>query len=502
MSGDSRRSSVWRATADVTAFPPLDSDRVAEVVVVGGGITGLTTALLLAEADVQVTVLEARQLAAGATGGTTGKITSQHGMIYHDLIERHGEDTARTYAVVNEAAIGAIAAICDRLEIDADWQPTDAYVFAQHTDEIDPLRREEAAASHLGLPAEWTNTAELPFAVHGAVRFTGQAQFHPVAYIDGLARALDDHPNVTIHGATRATSVREDRDRVVVTTPHGQVTADHVVLGTLLPVTDRGFEFARTRASRSYGIAAVVPEDELPESMYISAGDPSRSLRHYRGDGTAYLIVVGESHDVGQGGETREHDQTLEAFAREHFTVHDVPFRWSAQDYVPDDRLPFIGTTNFSERIYVATGFQKWGLTNGTAAARIITDAILGRDNPHAEAFGPARRTVTESARRFLQHNLDVAKRFVADRVSPDAETIDDIAPGTGGTVRVEGELLAVSKDDAGRVTSRSAVCTHLGCIVQWNPAERSWDCPCHGSRFALDGDVLEGPATRSLHEA
>lgn len=492
------RMSLWHATADVDIHPPLRGDRQTGVVVVGGGITGLTTALLLAEAGVEVMLLEARHLAAGATGGTTGKVSSQHGVIYRDLIERHGEPTARAYADVNQAAIRDVADICRRHDIDAHWTPTEAYVWAKTEEEVDVLQRELAAATTLDLPADWVAETELPFPVQGALRFRDQGQFHAVRYAAGLARALEAHPMATVHCGTRVTAVKDEGPRVRIETSTASVEADHVVLATLLPITDRGFEFARARASRSYGVAMTI-DGPLPEGMYISAGAPTRSVRRWHGNDGAYLVVVGESHETGHDARTEEHDGALEEFARQHWDVVDVAYRWSEQDYLPDDRLPFIGATALSDRILVATGWQKWGLTNGTAAARILTDIVVGRPNDHAHVFAPTRTNVTESARQFLAHNLDVAKRFVGDRVSPDFDSVDDVPVGGGGTVRVDGVLVAVSRDATGSVSTRSATCTHLGCIVQWNQAERSWDCPCHGSRFGEDGEVLEAPATAPL---
>lgn len=498
MTDSEPRTSLWRATADRPTYPPLEGDVDTDVVVVGAGITGLTTALMVAERGAAVVVVEARQPGAGTTGGTTGKVTSQHGILYRELIEKHGEDVAKAYADANQTAIGDIEAICETHGIEAAWTPADAFVWAETDEDEETLRNETAVAASLGLPADWVDGVELPFTVRGAMRFQQQAQFHPVAYVNGLASALDRHPDVEVYGASRATEVREVAGRALVATGGATIAADHAVLATLLPITERGFEFARARPSRTYGLAAVI-EEELPEGMYISAGSPSRSVRHYHGDDAAYLVVVGEAHEVGHDRDTDRHDAALERFAREHWTVRDIPYRWSAQDYLPDDRLPFIGSTGFSDRIHVATGWQKWGLTNGTAAARILADAVTGREHPYADVFSPTRKTVTASASQFLSHNLDVAERFVADRVQPDYATVDDVPRGAGGTVRVDGDLLAVTRDRSGQVTTRSATCTHLGCIVQWNRAESSWDCPCHGSRFDTDGDVLEGPATAPL---
>lgn len=498
MVADTDRVSLWHGTATADESPPLRGDEDRQVVVVGAGITGLTTGVLLAEAGMDVVVLEARQVAAGTTGGTTGKLTSQHGMIYADLIDRHGPQAAGAYAAANEAAIGQVRDLCDRHDIAADLSTADAYLYADVGDDVEALREELEAARRLGLAAEWVTSTELPFAVAGAVRFTGQARLHAVRYCNGLVRAVQSLGG-TVHTGTRVTKVAEHGQRVVVTTDRGQVTADHVVLATLAPITDRGFEFARLTPSRSYGIAARV-DGAVPDGMYMSTGEPTRSVSHHRDGDDTYVIVVGESHQTGhESGVGR--DDALEAFARRHFDVVDIPFRWSAQDFVPDDRMPFVGTTALASRVHVAAGFQKWGLTNAMVAGRLLTDLIAGTDNPLGPVLSPRRANITASARTFVQHNLDVARRFVGDRVHPQVDDVDDIPPGGGAMVRVRGRMLAVSRGEDGQLTTRSAVCSHMGCIVRWNAAERSWDCPCHGSRFGRTGDVITGPATAPLHE-
>lgn len=492
------RPSLWHGTERAATPPPLDGNMRREVAVVGGGITGLTTAVLLAEAGLDVVVLEARHVAAGTTGGTTGKLTSQHGMIYADLVDRHGPDVARAYGIANETAIAQVHDLCRRHDITADLASEDSHLYVDVDDDIDPLLREADVARQLGLPAEWVESTSLPFPVAGALRFTGQARLHAVRYCNGLVRALQSLGG-QLHGGTRVTSVEEQGETVQVTTNHGVVTADHVVLATLAPITDRGFEFARLRPSRSYGIAARV-DGPVPDGMYMSVGQPTRSISHHRDGDDQYVVVVGQSHETGHASGAGN-DDALADFARRHFDVRDIPFRWSAQDFVPDDRLPFVGTTGFADRIHVATGFQKWGLTNAMVAARLLVDLVTGADNVLADVLSPTRASIAASARSFVAHNLDVAKRFVGDRVVPQAGHVDDIPPGGGATVRVDGRMTAISRDEDGHTTALSATCTHLGCIVQWNVPERSWDCPCHGSRFSPTGEVITGPATQPLRE-
>ncbi|MDQ3932318.1 MAG: FAD-dependent oxidoreductase [Actinomycetota bacterium] len=489
-------TSIWRATGPARTYPRLEGAGHADVIVVGAGITGLTTALLLKEAGARVVVIEAERLGHGTTGGTTGKVTSQHGLLYADLIEQKGEDAARAYAEANENALSLVQQIARRYELDADLVAADAYVYTEQPGQAERMHAELEAAQRLGLPASWAEETELPFPIVGAVRFERQLQLHAVKYLHALAVAVDGGGS-SVHEQTRALDVVEGGQPRVIT-EHGTLRADHVVLATLLPILDRGFEFARTHPSRAYGIAARI-DGETPVGMYISAESPTRSFRPYRAREDNYLIVVGNSHKTGQEPDTGAHYEALVNFARERFPVSRIDYRWSAQDYMPVDNVPYIGKVAFGGSVYVATGLKKWGLSNGTAAAEIIADSILSRGSRWAEVFSTTRLEVIRSVRELLQHNVDSAKRFAGDRFRSVFTTVADIPPGGGGVVLTGGEQVAVAKDEGGRTTAVSAVCRHLGCIVQWNPAEQTWDCPCHGSRYDRDGRVLTGPATRSL---
>lgn len=495
---DGDRTSLWLGTAPRRPRTPLTGDWVTDVVVVGAGITGLTTALLLAEEGLAVTVLEARRVGHGTTGGTTGKVTSQHGAVYADLRDMHGDEIARTYGRVNEEAVGMVRDLARRHAPDAAFETLDAFVYTEETEQLATLHAEVDAAQRLGLPADWVDDLDLPYPTLGGVRFRDQGQMHAVRYAQGLADAVESHQGCRLHEGTRVTGVRDAGVHTIVEVGDAEVTADAVVLATLLPIIDRGFEFARATASREYGVAALA-DDTHPSGMYITAEDPTRSIRHHREGDEVYAVVVGQSHETGHGPADGRHDEPLAAFARERLGRPEVRYRWSAQDFVPVDLLPYIGVAPFSERVHVASGFNKWGLTNGTAAARIIRDLVLDRDVPEAEVFAPSRPPVTAGVGEFLAHNAEVAARFVGDRVSTDASSVHDIPAGGGGIVRVDGRLTAVARDATGHVTMRSAICRHLGCVVQWNQVERSFDCPCHGSRYDVDGSVLDGPATSGL---
>jgi Rieske Fe-S protein len=316
--------------------------------------------------------------------------------------------------------------------------------------------------------------------------------------VAGLARDLAA-AGATITERTRATGLNEGRPHRVET-DRGTVTAEHVIVASHFPFVDRALVFARAAPERSYSIAARI-RGEVPDGMFISAEGPTRSLRGAPDAGGELLLVGGEGHKAGQGGDIRARYRRLEDFAREHFEVESVEYRWSTQDPVPADGVPYVGPlTPVSKRSYMATGFAKWGMTNGTAAAMVLADAILGRDNPWAATFDSNRLRARAAAPKLVKENVNVGWHFVADRVKRrGSRPLEELAPGEGDIVDHDGETVAGYRYDDGRLMAVSPTCTHLGCRVAWNEVERSWDCPCHGSRFAPDGTVIEGPAVTDL---
>ena len=358
------------------------------------------------------------------------------------------------------------------------------------------MERTAEAAQAAGLRAELVDDAGLPFEVAAAVRLEGQAEFHPRRYLLALAAAL---PEGSVHERTRALRV-EHGSPCRVHTDRGTIEAQEVIVATHYPMLDRGLFFTRLSPHRSYAIG-VRTRGAVPEGMYISAGSTTRSIRsHPLGTGEL-LIVGGEGHKTGQHDSTSEPYARLEQFARRHWEVDDVEYRWAAQDCIPADGLPYVGRlTPTSRHLWTASGFRKWGLTNGTAAAMILADALLERENPWAATLSSNRFTPRAATPTLIKENVNVAARFFGDRLAPpDAGSLEELEPGEGGIVRVGGDRVAAFRDDDGTVHAVSPVCTHLHCHVRFNDAERTWDCPCHGSRFGVDGRVIQGPAVEDL---
>jgi glycine/D-amino acid oxidase-like deaminating enzyme/nitrite reductase/ring-hydroxylating ferredoxin subunit len=487
-------ASLWFDTTEPRReHPPLDGDRHVDVAVVGAGITGMTAALLLARAGRTVAVVDQHVVAGGTTGHSTAKVTSQHGLTYALLRLTHGRDAARAYGQAMEAAKERIAELVGE-GIDCSFRRRAAYLYASAGWQRPLIEREADAAAQAGLPAAFVDSTPLPFDVHGAVRFDDQAEFDPRAYVAGLARLLVEAGG-EVFEHTRARQVHEGAP-CRVETARGTLVADDVVVATLMPFLDRGGFFARAYPNRSYVVTARIAGPP-PDGMFINAGGPTRSVRAHGG----LLLVGGEGHHVGSSKAQPERYDALVEFARRHWDVQSIEHRWSAQDYNPDDQVPYAGRLHLRSRhVYVATGLRKWGITAGTAAAMIISDAILGRQNDWAGLFSSTRVRPVQEAPRFLLENSRVGVRFFADRLKQrGTRPIADLAPGEGAIVSAGGRKVASYRDDDGTLHAVSSRCTHLGCQVVWNAAERTWDCPCHGSRFDVDGEILNGPAVDPL---
>ncbi len=403
-------------------------------------------------------MLELHRVAGGTTGHTTGKVTSQHGLTYAELVRQHGEDRARGYGQANEAGVALVASLTDELEIDCALTRAPAYVFTQQADQRAAVEEEARVAARLGLPAALADPAEVPLAgVLAAVRFDDQLHFDAAHYCQALAAAIVAGGGA-VHERTRAEAVKEQDDGVVVRTPRGQVRAGHAVVATLLPFVDTGGFFAKARASRAYGLAATVADPERV-GMFISAEQPTRSTRPWlRGDGQTGLIVVGEEHPTGGETETEQHYQALEDWARATFAVESIEYSWSAHDYTTVDHIPYVGRSPRRQRTWVATGFRKWGLSNGTAAGILLTELIEGRSHPWADVFDATRIGGRQAVTKLVTENAKVGAHLVGDWLGRlKARPVERLGLGEGGVVRRDGKVFGAYRYPDGATTASAS---------------------------------------------
>lgn len=497
LSGEHR--SFWVASTLSSSYPTLSQDVSVDVAIVGGGLVGITAAKLLKQAGKTVAVIEAERVGSGVSGHTTAKLTSLHQLIYADLIKEHDVDKAQVYADSNQAAIEQVASLVQSENIDCDFSRQDAYTFARTLDNVDKIEAEVKAAHKLGLPAEYVSEVDLPFRIAGAIKLPNQAQFHPRKYMLHLAGTIAGAGSYVFE-QTRVTTV-DGEGPCKVKTEHGAtVNAQDVIIATNLPILDQGLFFAKSYPKRSYLIGAYIDPAKAPNGVFIGVGETYRSMRTTpTDDGKMLLLMGGEGHKVGDADDTPERYQRLVNDLKSDFGIDQADYRWSSQDMVSFDKLPYIGRlTPMHNHTYVATGFSHWGMSKSTLSAMILSDIILGKENPWAETYESTRPTpfVTQTS---IKENLDVGSRWVGDRFKGLFESEKDVQPGDGKLITVGGEKVAAYRDEAGNLHKVSAVCPHLGCIVDWNAAEKSWDCPCHGSRFGYDGDILQGPAVKCL---
>lgn len=487
----------WLDSTSRPEFPGLTEDIEVDVAIVGGGMVGITCAYLLGQEKVTTAIIEADRILRGTTGHTTAKITSQHSLIYAQLHKKMGAEKACQYAEANETAIHTIRNIIKENDIQCDFMEMPAYVYTQSDRYVQDIEDEVRAACSLGIKAEFTEELHLPFAVKAAVRFHDQAQFHPLKYLDVLTKKATDR-GARLFEQTRAMNIgREGSDRYLILTHSGRrVRANQVIIATHFPFYDGGgFYFARLYVSRSYALG-VIMEDQLPWGMYISAEEPVRSLRTQPYREGELVLVGGDSHKTGQDDDTRKHYQNLARWARETFRVTDIPYQWSTQDCMTLDLIPYVGRLTRSEPgIYVATGFNKWGMTNSTASALILRDLIIKGDNPWTEVYDPSR---FPDLGELVVQNADVAKQYVTGKISMSLRE-SEIDAGDGKKIRWQGEKAGAYRDGDNQLHRMDITCTHMGCELGWNNAERTWDCPCHGSRFTPEGAILEGPALNHL---
>ncbi|MDQ2675433.1 MAG: FAD-dependent oxidoreductase [Actinomycetota bacterium] len=489
--------SLWLAGKAPKPRPAFAGGERADVAVIGGGIVGVSTALALAAEGVQVALVEARQIAAGVTGHSTAKVTALHETQYSTITAGVGRDAARAYAELNTEGVAAVAALAFEHEIECSLETTPNYIYAEDSKGSAKVQAEIEAAQAAGLEAELTDDTDLPFPVESAGRLGGQIAFDSAAFTRAVAAAAES-AGARIFEDSRVTAVKYGSPCRVRFLSGEELEADRVVLATHMPLLDRGLFFARLRPQASYAVSA--PAADAPVGMYLRLGGSTRSIRSApRPDGTRSVIVGGEGHKVGQGNPADSYEN-LGGWLAERFDSGEVEHRWSAHDLMSPDELPFVGPLAIQSRIHLATGFSKWGLAAGVAAATMLARGLTGDPDPKQEVFDPNRLNLRAQAPDLVKENADVGFRFFSGRVRRQPST--DLEPGEGRIVADGRRQIAECRDLDGTHHRVSARCTHLGCIVRWNDGDATWDCPCHGSRFDPDGTVRNGPAAKPLGPA
>lgn len=486
---------VWSEDENAPRFAPLSSDEHVDVAVVGGGITGVTTALLLARAGKRVALLEARRIGSGVTGGTTAHLTEAVDARYHELEKQFGRDAARLVRASSRDAIEQIGRLASGRE--CGFERVDGYLFTEDDEQLQQLEAELAAAERAGASVEyWKELPAFPRAL-GAVRFNDQAQVHPRLYLDGLVQQLQA-TSARIYEQTSMLDVEGDGPLRLTTDAGPALIADAVVLATHAPFAKLTLQLELAQY-RSYALAGRVAG--FPSGLFWDMKDPYHYVRSASIHGETWVIVGGGDHRTGvepSGGPDAPFEEITQFAARLGVPAES---RWSAQVVESADGLPFIGAPDASRPLYLATGFSGNGITFGTLAASIISDTLLGKHNPYAELYRPGRFKVS-ALPSVVSENLGTAAHLISGHVLPVShEPLSELPIGAGRIIKHAGEKLAVYRDPNGAVHAVSAICTHQGCQVAFNPVERSWDCPCHGSRFGIDGQVLDGPATRPLEK-
>lgn len=494
-----KKTSLWRAKAEKSDFDTLNSDLDADVVIIGGGITGVTAGYLLGKSGLKVVVLEAMHVGGGTTGFSTGNLYCTVDEYLHKIKSKYGTDTVKNVLKSRTLAIDLIRDSVKEFSIDCELSSMPFHFFAESEDAVKKVEKEAEAARDAGLSISLETDIGLPFKIALAMKFEGQAQFNPMKYIKQLSKAVNNR-YCTIYEETKVLDYTENEGSHTVITEHGTVKAKHVILATHTPKGILGIQ-TLLYPYREYAVAYKYNGNMVPGIFWGIDHENKHSIRHYQTGEEKFLIVLGEKHKTGQKEHNLENIQELKNYAATHFGMTGEPaFQWGAQHYRSSDGLPSIGTVDKQGSVYLATGYSTDGLVYGTLGAMILTDLINNKNNPFEELYSPHRHHPLQSAPSFIKENINVLAQYLKDApFIADVKDKHEIKAGEGKIIEHEGEKLAAYRDENNKLHIHSAVCTHMECIVKWNEAETSWDCPCHGSRFTYEGKVIEGPAIADL---
>ena len=479
-------------------FEEIKEDKKVSVCIIGGGLTGLQTAYNLSD-KLDVVILEKDRICGSTSGKTTGKITSQHGVFYDYLINSQSKEFAKMYLEANEKAIQNIKDIVEKEEIECDLEEESSYVFTKQETKLDMIKNEQKAVDKLQKEkSDYVKEIELPTEISGAIEFKNQAQFHPLKYAYGLAKAIIKNDG-KIYENTKVTDIKRENEKYVVYANKNKVIADYVVLATRYPIMNvPGYYFLKMYQSTSYAMVFDAKK-KLFDGMFISYETPNVSFRTIRDGDRELLLAVGYDYKTGTE-ELRDGYQRLEVIVRKMYPDAEVLYKWTAEDCISLDKIPYIGQySSIMKNLYIATGFNKWGVTSSNVAANIITDKILQKENKYEEIFKSTRIEPIKNRQEMGDMLKEANKSILLSRFKIPKEELDNIKIGEGKIIKIDNTKVGVYKSKTGEIYKVKPICTHLGCELYFNNIEKIWECPCHGSKFTYDGKSIEVPSNKDL---
>lgn len=494
--------SYWVESSGNTNYTSLDTDFNTDVLIIGGGITGIMTAYMLSKnSSLNITIVEADKMAMGVTANTTAKITSQHGLLYDYLIKTFGFDTAKKYLDSNEEAIKTIENIVKSENIDCDFTHQDSYVYTCDKKNTQMIVDEVSSVTSLGLNAEYVTETSLPFKIEGGIKFPNQAQFHPRKYLLSLLPVLEKQ-HVNIFENSKVIDIKHVKDKYDVYVNAHKITTKYLVIASHYPIKNfPGMYFIKMYQDSSYAIGVELNE-EVFDGMYISCDDQVTSFRNTPYvNGKKLLIVGGSSHKTGDTSLNIDNSYTnLENYIKSIYPKAKIKYRWMTEDSISLDKIPYIGEfSKFLPNMYVATGYKKWGMTSSHVAAKILTDKIFGKENPYEDIYTATRLKPIKNSKEFGNILKQSAYSLAINKFSPPLKSYDNLENDSGGVVDYKGKKLGIYKDKNGKMFAVIPFCKHLGCELSWNNLEKTWDCPCHGSRYDYFGKIITEPTIENL---
>jgi glycine/D-amino acid oxidase-like deaminating enzyme/nitrite reductase/ring-hydroxylating ferredoxin subunit len=495
---DGQHQSPWQSLPGHLIPTVFEPRTTYDALIVGGGITGLTAALLLQNAGKKVVIAEAHQIGFGTTGGTSAHINTFADTTYREAASAFGKDGAQLFADAINEGFGLIKANISTYRIDCDYETKTGFVYAEDEKQADQLDDIFEGTKAVAVPVNYTVQVPTPLDFQAALEFPSQAQFHPLKYLQAIAKAFIAAGGIILEN-TKIESLEKHADSHVGVAGELTIYAKNVVYATHIPPGLNSYSL-RCAPYRSYVLGVKLKTDKYLDALVYNMQEPYHYFRSHVIDGEKLLIAGGNDHKTGHD-EPEKAFEDLEKYVRQHYNVSSVKYRWSSQYYVPVDGFPYIGQMpEAAKGVYCATGYNGNGMMLGSIAGKLLADLIQGKENKYGQIFSPSRLKPVAGFTAFVQENTDVAYHLVADRFNiHETDSLKRLQPGTGKVVEVDGQKIAAYRDDKGEIFTLSLVCTHAGCIVNWNGEEKSWDCPCHGARYAINGEVLTGPATRPL---